>query len=144
MGKALCDKMMKKFLIKFHSLQVILGFLFGLFVAYVAYANSIDGRPDLMPGRVLLAIFLLAYTGMHFVVLLKKQTTKIHLFTYPIIYIAFGLVWEYASRGYIKNWAPATKEIALQNNAIWLLVILSIMALAIVVTIKGQTNAKSA
>ena len=125
-------------------MQATIGCIFGLFVAYVAYANSIEGRPDLTPTRAILAVFLIIFSVSQFWVLLKKHATIIHLLSFPILYVIFGLIWDYASRGYIKNWEPATKNVAIQHNVFWLLILFILVALAILFTYKGRINVQGA
>jgi hypothetical protein len=123
-----------------HGAQAIIGILFGLFVAYVAYANSIEGRPDLTPVRLILSVILILYSAMQIWVLIKSKISIIHLFAYPIIYIIFGMFWEYAARGYIKNWPPGTHIEATYQNIVCLLIVCFIMFVGLLTTFKRPAN----
>lgn len=46
----------------FHTIQAVIGVIFAVFIAYCAYDNFRDGRPDLTPGRIMLAITLIVYS----------------------------------------------------------------------------------
>jgi hypothetical protein len=136
----LCARKMNRNIIVLHGAQAIVGILFGLFVAYVSYANSIEGRPDLTPVRATLSLILIFYSVMQILVLIKRKLSKIQLFTFPVIYTTFSLFWEYAGRGYIKNWAPATQAEATYQNVICMLILWFIVFVALVTTFKKRAN----
>ena len=123
-----------------HGLQTSIGIVFGLFVGYVAYANSIEGRPDLMPGRIILSVLLVGYSVAQIVRLAKNRVTLLNLISFPIFYFVFGVFWEYSSRGYIKNWVPATQNVALFHNLVSLLIILALIGLAWLTTFRTKKN----
>ncbi len=123
-----------------HGAQAVIGILFGLFVAYVAYVNGIEGKPILTPGRVILSVILVLYSAMQIWVLIKSKISKIHLFAYPIIYIIFGMFWEYASRGFVKNWPPGTHVEATYQNIVCLLIVCFIVFVALLTTFKRPAN----
>ncbi|MEJ2405986.1 MAG: hypothetical protein P8171_17135 [Candidatus Thiodiazotropha sp.] len=127
-----------------YSIQAIIGVLFAIFVGYVAYINSIDGRPDLTPGRILLSGILVMYSVIQIALLYKSHVTKMALFSYPVIYFTFGLYWEYSSGGYIKNWAPATHEDAFNQNIFCLFILVFLAALALLTTFKKGKNTNGA
>lgn len=123
-----------------HSTTAIFGILFGFFVAYVGYANYIEGRPELMPGRLILSAVLIAYSVLQIQVLIKKHISTVQLLAFPVIYVLFGMCWEYIFRGYIKNWAPAVQTEATQQSIVGILVLCFIMLVALFITFKRSAN----
>ncbi|WP_157197848.1 MULTISPECIES: hypothetical protein [Methylomonas] len=123
-----------------HWAQAIIGIIFGLFVANVSYANSIEGRPDLTPIRAILSIVLILYSVMQIWVLMKNQISKIQIFAFPIIYITFSMFWEYLARGYTKNWSPATQAEATYQNVVCMLILSFIVFAALFTTFKRRAN----
>lgn len=123
-----------------HWVQVLIGIIFGLFVAYVSYANSIEGRPDLTPIRATLSVVLILYSAMQIWVLKKNQISKIQIFAFPIIYIIFSMFWEYAARGYTKGWSPATQAEATYQNVVCMLILSFIVFAALFTTFKRRAN----
>jgi hypothetical protein len=90
--------------------------IFAVFIAYCAYENFHDGRPDLTPGRVVLAITLTVYSFSQLWVATRGKVRLTQLLAFPIHYFIYGIVWEIASMGYRKNWAPDTAEEAFHAN----------------------------
>jgi len=123
-----------------HGLQTSIGICFGLFAGCVAYANSVEGRPDLMPGRVILSVLLVGYSMAQITRLAKYRVTLVNLMSFPIVYLVFGVFWEYSSRGFIKNRAPATQDAALLDNLVSLLILLVLTGLAWLTTFRTKRN----
>ena len=119
-----------------HILQSLLGIIFGLFVAYAAYENAIDGSPEIAPGRFILSAILLVYSCFQFVRIFKWETSLVNLLFFLPIYSVFGLFWEYFSRGYIKGWAPSTVAEAKSQNLVGLFLLVLCIALAVWTTLK--------
>ena len=136
----MCRAMNKPFSI-FHAFQAAGGIFFGVFVGYVAYANNVEGRPDLTPGRITLSILLILYSGLQFFRLYASKITLVQLLSYPVIYVMFGFFWEYSSRGYIKNWAPATASEASHQNYISLFVLILIAIIGVWATLRNRSGA---
>jgi hypothetical protein len=136
----LCAKYMNRNYAIIHITTAIVGILFGLFVAYVGYANYIEGKPELMPGRLILSAVLIAYSLLQIRVLIKNNISMVQLLAFPVIYILFGMYWEYIFRGYIKNWAPAVQAEASQQNIVSMLVLCIIIFVALYITFKRSAN----
>lgn len=126
----------------FHRIQAIIGVIFAVFVAYCAYDNFRDGRPDLTPGRIVLAITLVVYSLSQLWIAARRKVSVTQLLAFPIHYLIFGIVWEYASMGYRKNWAPDTAEEALHANIFFAaLIILLVVSAGYLTFRKGKDNA---
>ncbi|WP_044616177.1 hypothetical protein [Gynuella sunshinyii] len=123
-----------------HALQASMGVMFGLYIGYVAFLNSIEGRPDLMPFRMVLSATLLTYSITQLVRLFNNRIIFINVISFPAIYIIFGASGELFSRGFIKNWAPATQSEAVGLNIFSVLIFLLLIAIAGITTFKKDKN----
>lgn len=126
---------MNKYLTYLNYIQYSIGVVFSLLIAYVAVESYFGGRPDLTPGRICLAVVLAAYSLMN----IRMQKTNgfyfYKMYLFPIIYIVFGLLFEFWSRGYIKNWAPSTAEEALEANIFFLFILCLLFVAGTVTTL---------
>lgn len=127
-----------------HLTQSTIGLVLGCFVAYVAIANYFEGRPDLTPGRLLLASLLTLYSAINIWVQRTNGFFYFKALLFPFFYVGIGLVIEMWWHGYIKNWAPGTKDEAFSANLFFIVVIISLIGLAALSTFYKRSLKKSA
>ncbi len=121
---------MKSLLSRVHLTQLAIGLFFGCFVAYIAIDNYFEGRPDLTPGRLLVASLLITYSVINIWVYMTNGFFYYKVLLFPLFYVAIGLVTEMWWRGYIKNWAPSSSDEAFSANLFFVIVIISLIGLA--------------
>ena len=124
-----------------YILEAVFGIVFSLFIAFVAWENLSLGMPEIAPARFLLACVLLAYSSWHLKVAIKTSSSIFSIVTFPIIYVVFGIIYEYASRGYLKNWAPASENEALIANLVLGSILVCIVWLAVFLINKNKYRA---
>ncbi len=126
-----------------YGLQITLGLIFPLFVLFVAFENFDAGKSELAISRLILSIILSIYSLSQISLIIKSTLKFTNMASFAMIYIAFGVVWDIASIGYIKNWAPANTYDANMKNFSLIIVLLLLIFLAVYTTLKTSFSKKS-
>ena len=102
--------------------------MFALLIFYFSFEHY-NSKPSLGVAHFILAVILFLYSIANFLIL-KLWGLYIHkILFFPIVYISFGIFYEYTALGYIKGWAPLSPEEATAHTTKYAIVIsLIIMA----------------
>jgi hypothetical protein len=99
--------MIRTYLKNIHKFQLYAAVGFTLLIAFVAI-NNYRYLPALGFSRAIISVVLLGYSIAHLYILKNRGFYLHKAILFPIVFILFGLYFDYAWLGYTKSWAPAT------------------------------------
>lgn len=114
----------------FHFCQLALGALLSLVYGFLGIDNF-SYMPVIAFGEISVALLLLLFTVLHFVVAIRQVVVNRRVFTYFPIYIVAYFVFTITWVGFSTSWAPAPADEALQNNLQWFSISGGIIAVAV-------------
>ena len=96
-------------------LYLIIAIIFSFLVFGSAYGNE-GISIEKVYSRYICASLLLSYSLAHLYILARKGAYFHKVLSFLPLYLVFGLIYSFASIGYIKGWAPGTSEQAFISN----------------------------